>query len=498
MKRPLLNSRILTVRRTEIRLAPDQSRVVLRHLRFGTDEEYVRIIRRALALSEADVHRTLNRVLAEFSSRHRQLSDHFLTRFRHVEQFLPASSAGGPADSDLSEDRKQLIGSYFLFEYSVESAGLFNPSIIPHPDQSGLPEGHLRFLLSLRSTGEGHLSSISFRSGVIDDRRGISIDPPARFLTEPELIENPSYHKTLFGRKAAELGLAGEWTDHVLDRLPDTFTLTNLRDSLRDALGATANRRFEDHPIAESLWLLAKCNYEICFPPEQDLSECVIMPVTPLQSNGIEDVRLVAHQEENGQTIYYATYTAYDGRHVLPQLFTTEDFRHFKFTTLNGPGAKNKGMALFPRKINGLYTMLSRQDGDSLFLTTSDNIHFWSETRRIIEPVYPWEVVKMGNCGSPIETKDGWLVLSHGVGPLRQYCLGAFLLDRNDPSRVIGRLREPLMRPEGIEREGYVPNVLYTCGALVHGDQLILPYGLSDRVTGFALISLNEILASMS
>lgn len=481
----------LEIQRTKVRLTPDQNRVVLRSMRFATDAEYLRIIHRVLALPEVDVRRTLEQVLAEFSPRHRNLSERFLARFCQIEHLLPAGSG-------LTEARKLLIGSYFQFEYSVESAALFNPSIIPHPDQSALPKGSLRFLLSLRSTGEGHISSVSFRSGIIDARRRISVDPPARYLTEPELIENPTYHKALFGRKVAEMGLAGEWTDGVMGRLPDPFTLTNLRDSLRDALERKATRRFEDDPIAGGLWLLAKCNYEVRFPPEQDLSECVILPVTPLQSNGIEDVRLVAHQEEDGKTTYFATYTAYDGHNVLPQMFVTEDFRHFKFTTLNGPGAKNKGMALFPRKIDGRYTMLSRHDGDSLFLTTSDNVHFWPETRRLIEPLYPWEFTKMGNCGSPIETEAGWLVLSHGVGPVRTYCLGAFLLDKNDPSKVIARLRDPLMRPEPSEREGYVPNVLYTCGALLHGKDLVLPYGMADRVTGFALIPLDEILAALS
>ena len=464
----------------------------MRSLRLGTDAEYLRIISRVLILPEADVRRTLDQVLAEFSSRHRNLEERFLARFRQLEHLLHAGA-------EPSEARKRLIGSYFLFEYSVESAGLFNPSILPHPDQTGLPKGSLRFLMSLRSTGEGHISSISFRSGIIDGSRHVSVDPPARFLTEPELVENPNYFKALFGRKVAEMGLAGEWTDRVISRLPDPFTLVNLRDSLREALEATTpHRRFEDHPIAGGLWLLAKCNYEIYFPPEQDLSECVIMPVTPLQSNGIEDVRLVAHQDEKGLTTYCATYTAYDGRNVLPQMFVTETFRHFKFTTLNGPGAQNKGMALFPRMIDGRYAMLSRQDGDCLFLTTSDNLHFWPETRRLLEPRSPWEFTKMGNGGSPIETKDGWLVLSHGVGPMRTYSLGAFLLDLKDPSKVIARLREPLMRPEPSEREGYVPNVVYTCGGLLHGKDLVLPYGMSDRVTGFALVPLDELLAAMS
>jgi predicted GH43/DUF377 family glycosyl hydrolase len=491
MKRHFSPLKNINVRRTEVRLSPDPTRVVLRPLGFSSDAEYVRIIQRVLALAEKDVRNVLDQVLAEFSSRHRWLTKRLLKRFHHLEHFLPSGRG-------LSQARKLLIGSYFMFEYSPESAALFNPSILPHPDQSRLPKGSLRFLLSLRSTGEGHISSISFRSGVIDAHNGIAVDPASRFLTEPELIENSNYHKALFGRKVAEMGLAGEWVERVLGRLGDFFTIKDLKDRLKEVLHETApGQRIGDHNIAKGLWLLAQSNYEIRFPPDHELPERIIFPVTSIQSNGLEDVRLTAHRDKGGQMIYYATYTAYDGRNVLPQLFETEDFRHFKFATLNGPAVQNKGMALFPRKINGRFAMLSRQDGENIFLMYSDNVHFWHEASLLLSPVHAWEFIKTGNCGCPIETAAGWLVLSHGVGPMRKYCLGAFLLDRKDPSRVIGRLREPLMRPEGIEREGYVPNVLYTCGALVHGDQLVLPYGMSDRVTGFALISLEEILAAM-
>ena len=482
----------ISVRRTAVRLSPDQARVVLRPLGFASDEEYVRIIRRVLALPEKDVRSVLDQVLAEFSARHRWLTKRLLRRFHYLEHFVPPGR-------ELSEERKLLIGSYFMFEYAPESAALFNPSILPHPDQSKLPKGSLRFLLSLRSTGEGHISSISFRSGVIDTHNSVAVDPASRFLTEPELIENSTYHKDLFGRKVAEMGLAGEWVQRVLGRLGDFFTIKELKSALKEVLRETApGQRIGDHNTAKGLWLLAQSNYDIRFPPELELSERIIFPVTPIQSNGLEDVRLTAHQDDEGKTIYYATCTAYDGRNVLPQLFTTEDFRHFKFATLNGPGVRNKGMALFPRKIDGRFVMLSRQDGENIFLMYSDNVHFWDEARLLLSPVQPWEFIKTGNCGCPIETEAGWLVLSHGVGPMRKYCLGAFLLDRKDPSKVIGRLREPLLRPDGIEREGYVPTVIYTCGALVHGGQLVLPYGMSDRVTGFALLPLKEILAALS
>lgn len=492
MRRPPLGRKAVSVRRTEVRLSPDQGRVVLRPLGLPSDHEYAKIIRRVLALPEPEVQRLLEQVLEEFSSRHRRVSQRLSARFLQLERFLPPG--GG-----ISEARRLLIGSYFMFEYSAESAALFNPSILPHPDQSGLPPGSLRFLLSLRSTGEGHVSSISFRSGVLDARNAVSVDPASRFLSEPELIENPTYHKALFGRKVAEMGLAGAWAERVLGGLGDFFTLQELKRALQAVLREAApGRRIEDDDTAKGLWLLALSNYEIRFPADQELSERIIFPVTPTQSNGLEDVRLTAHRDDAGKTVYYATYTAYDGRNVLPQLFETEDFRSFKFATLNGPGVQNKGMALFPRRIAGRFAMLSRQDGENIFLMYSDNVHFWGESRLILSPVQPWEFMKLGNCGSPIETDDGWLVLSHGVGPMRKYCLGAFLLDRDDPSQVIGRLRRPLLSPEGAEREGYVPNVLYTCGALVRDEQLVLPYGMSDRVTGFAVISINEIMAAMA
>jgi len=479
------------IRRTDVFLHPDQKRVVLRPLRFGTKAEHAEIIRRALALDESDVKRSVNLVIADFSSRHRDLSERLLKRFRQLEHYAPAGSK-------ISASRKILIGSYFMYEYSAEAAALFNPSIIPHPDQSGLAKGSLRFLMSLRSTGEGHISSISFRSGVLDAKDRVRVDPPSRFLSEPELLENPVYNKGLFWRKLSDMGHACDWSRDAMQGLGDSFTLEELRRGLHESLHRTApGRRFDEDPTAGGMWHLAKSNYEISFNKDVELSERIIFPVIAAQSNGIEDARLTAHRDEDGKTVYYGTYTAYDGRKVLPQLFMTEDFLRFKFVTLNGPVIQNKGMALFPRKIGGRFAMLSRQDGENIFLMYSDNVHFWHEAKVLLRPVYPWEVLKLGNCGPPIETKAGWLVLSHGVGPMRHYRLGAFLLDRDDPSKVIGRLREPLMVPEGAEREGYVPNVLYTCGALLHGGQIILPYGMSDRAVSFATIPLKEILAAM-
>lgn len=481
----------IRVHRTPIVLRPDETRVVLRPLRFATKQEHTEVIRRALALPEKEAKLGAEEVLADFSARHKNLPERISKRFREVEPFLPPAG-------NLSEDRKLLIGSYFLFEYSAEAAALFNPSIIPHPDQSDLPRGSTRFLMSLRSTGEGHISSISFRSGFIDAQNNVAVDPPSRFLCEPELIENPVYNKELFWRKLSDLRLVSDGSREAMQGLGDSFTLEELRSKLHETLQRRApGKKFDEDPTAEGMWHLAKSNYEIQFAGGTELSERIIFPVLAAQSNGIEDVRLTVHQEEDGRTAYYGTYTAYDGRNVLPQLFITEDFQRFKFATLNGSVIKNKGMSLFPRKVNGHYAMLSRQDGENIFLMYSDNVHFWHEAKFLLGPVHAWEILKLGNCGSPIETEAGWLVLSHGVGPMRRYCLSAFLLDRNDPSKVIGRLSKPLMTPGSAEREGYVPNVLYTCGALLRDGQLILPYGMSDRAVGFAVIALREILSAM-
>lgn len=491
MKLPPRSKSAVRVRRQALRLSPDQGRVVLRSLGFGSDADYGKVIGRVLALPEDEVRRTLDEVLADFAARHRWLVKRLLARFHYLEHRLPPGA-------DLSEARKLLLGSYFMYEYSAESAALFNPSIVAHPDQDKVPPGSLRFLLSLRSTGEGHISSVQFRSGLVDARGRVRVDPASRFLTEPELVENATYHRALFERKVAEMGLAGAWADRLLGGLGECFTLEELRRSIKAALQERApGRHIGEDDTAKGLWLLAQSNYDVRFPPDQELSERIIFPVTPMQSNGLEDVRLTAFQD-GGKTVYYATYTAYDGRNVLPQLFETEDFRHFKFATLNGPGVQNKGMALFPRKIGGRYAMLSRQDGENIYLMYSDNVHFWGESSRLLSPALPWDFLKLGNCGSPIETPAGWLVLSHGVGPLRRYRLGAFLLDLRDPSKVLGRLRTPLMSPQGGEREGYVPNVLYTCGALVHGGNLLVPYGMADRETGFAVIALKDLLAGLN
>jgi len=451
----------------------------------------VRIISRIMSLPEDLVALQLDEISAEFSKRHQHLRHLFLERFEQVSELMLA-------DQQPSEKRRLLIGSYFLAEYSLESAALFNPSIVPHPEQAGLPAGALRFILSLRATGEGHISSVTFRTGIIHADQRIEVLTPTGFLTEPRQVPNPRYEKGLFARKLFELGLTGEFTRRVMHKLGEPFSLEELRASLQaEQFRLPDGMAQEDQAAAQGIWMLARSNYEVQFQPEQELSERILFPATPSQRNGIEDARFACFQNDDGSQVYYATFTAYDGRVVVPELVETSDFLLFRFITLNGPAAENKGMALFPRKINGLYAMLSRQDNENIYLMFSDNVHFWNERQVLLKPTFPWELVQLGNCGSPIETEAGWLVLSHGVGPMRKYCIGAFLLDRDDPSKVIGRLREPLLKPNENEREGYVPNVVYTCGALVHNGELIIPYGLADHATGFATVPLAEVLAAM-
>ena len=479
------------LKRTATILKPDQSRVLLRPFSPGGPERVARIIDRIMAIPEDRVSRLLEEVSAELSPRHQQIRNLFLQRFEQVRESLATVDG-------VSEQRRLLIGSYFLAEYSLESAALFNPSIVPHPDQTGLPSGALRFVLSLRATGEGHISSITFRTGVIHPDQQIEVSSASDFLAEPRQIPNPEYEKPQFRRKLSELGLSGEFTRRIMNKLGESFALEDLRAALqKEEFLLPDGMTQEDQNTAQGIWMLARSNYEVQFRPEQQLSERILFPATPSQRNGIEDARFVRFRNDDGTHIYYATFTAFDGRVIMPELVVTSDFLNFRFITLNGPAAENKGMALFPRKIGGRYAMLSRQDNENICLMFSDDVHFWNERKVLLEPAFPWELVQLGNCGSPIETDAGWLVLSHGVGPMRQYCIGAFLLDRDDPFKVIGRLREPLLKPNENEREGYVPNVVYTCGALIHNGELIIPYGLADHATGFATVALAEVLSAM-
>jgi predicted GH43/DUF377 family glycosyl hydrolase len=499
----------LIVCRNDLSLVPDSSRVIIRPFIPGNPEIVAGILKRALALSDTEVISELAAIRADFDTRHFDIEDLLLTHYRKV---LSHIVTGHP----LSHNRQLLIGALFSGEYALESAALFNPSIVPHPDQSGVPDGCLRFIMSLRATGEGHISSIEFRTGLIARDGTISLDPVSRFVTVPEIVPNPTYNKQLFISKLQEMGFDGGHANAVMNPLPDRFTLQELDEStsrvreqsdvsrdLHRSLGnffLPSKTAFVNQDVQRTLecirWL-ADSNYELNFSSKLALSERIIFPVSANESNGIEDARFVRFIHDDGSAMYYATYTAYNGRAILPQLIETRDFLHFRVLTLNGRAVQNKGMALFPRKVHGQYLMLSRQDDENLFLMRSDNPHHWENPEIIMRPAEMWESVKIGNCGSPIETEAGWLVITHGVGPMRKYCIGAALLDLDNPTRVIGRLREPLLVPEGHEREGYVPNVVYSCGSLIHGGRVILPYAMSDRATAAISVSLNVLLASL-
>jgi predicted GH43/DUF377 family glycosyl hydrolase len=481
----------MKVHPTGVLLRPNNKRVVVRPFISIDPTRVEHIIARALMLSESETHEQLSSVRADFSERHIDLDKSWLRYFERVQGHIPKAET-------ISETRRLFIGALFSGEYALESAALFNPSIVPHPDQTGLSEGELRFILSLRSTGEGHISSIQFRTGVIHRDHSVQVEKTTPFVTLPELRSNPTYHKGTFLAKLNEMGLENDWAASVMGRLGNTFLLNELDRSIQQAAHDEASSHTRDvQRTLECMHWLAESNYEINFNPASELSERVIFPVSPNESNGIEDARFVRFVEDDGSVIYYATYTAFNGRVILPQLIETADFLNFRVLTLNGQAVRNKGMALFPRRINGHYAMLSRQDDENLFLVFSDNPHFWSDPKLLQTPRQPWELVKLGNCGSPIETEAGWLVLTHGVGPMRKYCIGVTLLDLHDPAKIIGRLKEPLLRPEGNQREGYVPNVVYSCGSLVHNGQLILPYGISDTDSSIVRIELNELLAGL-
>ena len=478
------------VRRREVMLNPESSRVIIRPFIPGNEQRVTTIIGRALALSEEEAARELEAVRAEFASRHLNIEACWLSNFERVRPFVFTQRP-------LSRARSLLVGAIFSGEYSLESAALFNPSIVPHPDQAGAEEGALRFIMSLRATGEGHISSIEFRAGSIAGDGNIRMDPVSRFASAPDIVPNPDYQKKAFAIKLQEMGFENQYAKAVMDALPDGFSRSDLDKAVSRTRGGTLPETRDLHRTLDCIQWLADSNYELQFSPELAMSERVIFPVSSNESKGIEDARFVRFVDEDGSVMYYATYTAYDGRAILPQLIETEDFLRFRMLTLNGGGVKNKGMALFPRRVGGRYAMLSRQDDENLFIMLSDNPHYWSDPQLLLRPSEVWESVKVGNCGSPIETEAGWLVLTHGVGPMRKYCIGAALLDLDDPTKVIGRLREPLLAPEGIEREGYVPNVVYSCGALLHGRELVLPYAMSDRATAIARVSLDELLSAL-
>jgi predicted GH43/DUF377 family glycosyl hydrolase len=478
-------------KRTGIVIEPNNRRVLLLPFDPGNEKRFKRIISSVLTLSIPDVELELIKVYKKFGQRHKDLSGFLEKRFLEVQKYLDSPIT-------LNEKQRMLIGSCFTKEYSLEATALFNPSIIPHPDQTNLAENQKRFIMSLRATGEGHISSIVFRSGIIDKDCNLKFDKTSPLVTNQSIQLDKSYNKLLFKNAVFEETFDNEFGFNVISALKDTFTLNELELSINEQLKRGNDNSIIVRECINGMYQLIQSNYTSKFSSDTNISERVIFPASDDESNGIEDARFVQFTDDQGDVVYYSTYTAYDGRRIFPKMLSTKDFISFKVNTLSGPEVINKGFALFPRKINGKYAMLCRQDAESNFIMFSDNIHYWDSKTILLEPKYPWEFLQIGNCGSPLETEKGWLVLSHGVGPMRRYVISAFLLDLNDPSKIINRLNEPLLSPDENEREGYVPNVVYSCGSMICGDNVIIPYAMSDYASSIATVSLKDLLEELT
>jgi beta-1,2-mannobiose phosphorylase / 1,2-beta-oligomannan phosphorylase len=482
------------VNRKETIFFPDPSRIIARFL-FTNNNRASNTIRSVMEMSEEDASAVLKQTLRDYSMRHRNISKIFENNFSKIAHLITQMDL----DPDSIDDsRRMLIGSYFTMEYSIESAAFFNPSIIEHPDQKETSPGQKRVILSFRATGEGHISSIVFRTGLLDAELNLTLEPSGKLLEEAEHIQRHVYDKKSFALKLDEmLGTGGIIPPGlIMDKLNEEFTYRELYDCIegtRETLHLTADKEILFNQIT---WL-ASSHYELEFSLDTNISERVIFPVSVNEKNGIEDARFVKFRDDKGETKFYATYTAYDGHTILPKMLETSDFYHFKISPLHGEIAVNKGMALFPRKIKGKYVMLCRLDGYNNYIAFSDQLTVWREAKLLQQPKYPWEFIQVGNCGSPIETEAGWLVITHGVGPMREYVLGASLFDINHPDKEIGRLKNPLLIPNEKEREGYVPNVVYSCGSMVHNGHLIIPYAMSDYASTYATIHLNELLIEL-
>jgi predicted GH43/DUF377 family glycosyl hydrolase len=477
-------------RRMPIVLNANIGRVITRPYIPPTEERIRNIINRVLDLDENKVCRLLEAVIYDFSPRHRYFREVLERNFNRVVCHVPDGSK-------LTEQRQLLIGSYFTAEYSVEAAALFNPSMVQVTSLKGDPKGSCRFIMSFRAVGEGHISSIEFRSGIIDENNDMYFDPQSNYVRTPRIHTDSSYDQELFHLKLHDMGVSNKVIKWFLSDLASKFTFKAFRKVFDEHTNGGRIRATDKKEVMEKAMWLARSNYEVLFQPDHQISERVLFPRSESESAGIEDARFVRFVEDDGKVIYYATYTAYNGETILPQLMETTDFLSFKISTLNGIQAQGKGMALFPRKIGGKYVSLSRQDGENNAIMFSDNIHFWKQVQILQKPIFPYEFFQMGNGGSPIETAEGWLVITHGVGPMRTYSLGIELLDLDDPARVISRINEPILVPNEHDRDGYVPNVVYSCGAMISQDELIIPYASADQRCGIATLSLSDLMARL-
>lgn len=472
----------MQITRTAIRFTANPERVILRYLSLQGPHRVPHIAERIDRLSEPEAESLLAETRTLFADRHRHLDNAF-------RQHLAEASQRHSLPEHWSETRRLLLGACMTMEYSTQAAALFNPSIVRHPDQSGLPEGTIRFIMSLRATGESHISSVEFRTGLLTADGQIQLDDLTPYATRSAKNWQKAYTKD-FVRERLRYFL--HTSENVLDELPDTFTAPEAARILTNLPDSGGHSRF--YESQKALLEILDTNYDLVCEPDVPLTERVIFPNAKGESKGMEDVRFVQFTHEDGTTCYYSTYTAYDGETIKCQLMETTDFVEFRVRTMYGDGIQDKGMALFPEKIGGRYVMLSRQGGEYINIMFSQDLHVWDSWQTLAKPEFGWETVQLGNCGSPIKTEQGWLVLTHGVGPLRRYAIGVILLDLQDPTRVIGRLAKPLIEPLESEREGYVPNVVYTCGWLQHNDQLIIPYAMSDSACGIITLSVQELL----
>ena len=482
----------LSVVRKKTIIYPNNNRVIARFF-FNGDQRASKVIENILKMPEHEVSANMSQILREFTRRHRSITTLFKKHYnkvRHLVQDLNGKTL-------LSENRKLLIGAYFTMEYAIESAALFNPSIVEDPDQSGLEEGQTRVIISLRGTGEGHISSLVFRRAIIDQNNDIHLQEEGNQIDEAELVKSYHYHKHLFIARLNDMGIQPHLYEKVLRQLPDEFNYDQVREAAQKLQADEPDLTLEAQKALQEILWLAGSYTEIRFSLDTDLSERVIFPLSKFEKNGIEDARFVRFVEDDGSVTYYATYTAFDGYTILPKLIVTKDFYRFRIFPIHGKFAKDKNLALFPRRINGKYAMISRIDGVNNYIMFSDDLSMWREAQILQEPLHPWELMQIGNGGSPLETEHGWLLITHGVGPVRKYSLGACLLDLEDPTKVIARLKEPLLIPSENERAGYVPNVVYTCGSYIHNGELIIPYAMSDYASSFATVNLDDLIREL-
>ena len=472
----------MKITKNSLRLLASSKAVICSFLHLPGTDRVNNVVKRVLDLEKEDVDRCMDKMTKEFSGRHRNIEEIFLNHFNRIEVQYGKSLSG------LSYQKKLVMGAFFTKEYSIQAAALFNPSIVSHPDQNGLQAGEERFIMSLRATGEGHISSIIFKTGRVNDKGAIELDKESGYFTRLQKSDDLIYsRKFIFERALRNPNFNGT----ILDHLPSEFTASR-------ALAVIREKAKQELSILDSVAIIEEIfdtNYELEASAVFPLSENVIFPTAKAESMGMEDARFVKFENE-GEWIYYGTYTAYDGKQIRTQLIETADFLKFKIRTIYGPAISDKGMALFPEKVNGKFAMISRQGGEKMHIMFSEDLYYWERFQVLMEPENIWELVQLGNCGSPLKTDKGWLVLTHGVGIVRTYVISAILLDLHDPARIIGRFDKSLIAADQTEREGYVPNVVYTCGFLRHHDLLVIPYAVSDSATGFVIIELNEILNS--